>query len=121
MEVNLRSGDPNYWTCTVSVRLIAPTGSSNSKTPQVVVVGSTRDREEVTDLIKTAQLRCLETSPPRDQPGEGVAIKFSRNSVILEISGDDVNITFIDLPGIISLADGDDAEEVYNHMSIEAN
>jgi hypothetical protein len=40
------------------------------------------------------------------------ALKFTRNVVVLEITGADVNLSLIDLPGIIQTEQGDDGSNV---------
>lgn len=77
----------------------------------VIEFGETKKEEEVPQLLRRAQLAIL--NPGKDaeefyQLDEKECnefcheIQFSQNTVVLEITGADVDVTFIDLPGIIS-------------------
>jgi|SRR5277367_3917056 hypothetical protein len=73
-----------------------------------IFFAETQDRKEVTDLLRRAQLAILN---PQKNPdffdGDNLnyrdeeSLDFSWNKVVLEITGADVDITFIDLPGFI--------------------
>ena len=105
MEVILRSSDVDGWSCTVSVSFEDTTGRAP------VPLGKVEHPEEVPSLIHRAQLAIL--NPGKDPklfseldnaecdryPCE---LHFSRNMVVVEITQADVDVTFIDLPGIIS-------------------
>jgi GTPase SAR1 family protein len=109
MEVRLRRGDPESWKCEVSLRYehCEVTGQilqSNLK------FGKTNEKEEVTGLLRRAQLAILH---PRKSLADFVnltddecnnhdrGIGFSKNTVVLDITGAGVDVTFVDLPGII--------------------
>lgn len=109
MEVVLSCGDPEEWHCKVSLRFdhsdIAGQMLGTFK------FGETDVKDNVPDLLRCAQLAIL-------NPGKSYSsfsnlteaeckdhrreILFSRNTVVLEITGAPVDVTFIDLPGIIS-------------------
>ena len=109
MEVMLTSGNQDHWHCKVSLRI------DHSEIPGQLLglfeFGETESRDEVTGLLSRAQLAILnpgrlfgnlsdlKESECKDYPRE---INFSKNSVVLEITGAEVDVTFIDLPGIIS-------------------
>jgi GTPase SAR1 family protein len=109
MEVVLNSAGQEKWQCKVSLRIEhhdipgQPLG--------VVVFDKTDNKDDVCLLLSRAQLAIL--NPRRDvatfrnfQESDCKShtrdVDFSRNTVVLEITGADVDVTFIDLPGIIS-------------------
>lgn len=99
MEVFLSSGS-NEWKAKVILRLENET----------VQFDETGDRHEITEIIQRAQLAILN---PEKKFTEFVKLSktecsnyrssqlFSKSTVVLEISGAEVDVTFIDLPGII--------------------
>ena len=117
MEVVLSCGNPEERHCKVSLRFEHEDVSAQLL--GVFKFGETDSKDEVTDLLHCAQLAIL-------NPGKIFAsflnlteeecknhrreINFSQNTVILEITGAPVDVTFIDLPGIIS-----STEKVYYH------
>jgi hypothetical protein len=71
----------------------------------------TSSKEDVPHILRRAQLAILNPStqfsrfPPLDEEqcsNHVREVNFSRNTVVLEITGAEVDVTFIDLPGIIS-------------------
>ena len=71
----------------------------------------TKEADDVANILRRAQLAILNPSCQLtqfsrmnvDAPASQVhELKFSRNTVIMEITGADVDVAFIDLPGIIS-------------------
>jgi hypothetical protein len=104
MEVILSSEKgPCLWICKISLRY----------DHEVLPFAETTNKDDVTLLLRRAQLAIL--NPERrieefiglsesecDSEAETVAIQFSRDTVVIEISGAEVDVTFIDLPGIIS-------------------
>jgi len=101
MEVVL-SSDPSQWKCTVSLRF---------ERGGTIRFTETKDRDQVPLILRRAQLAIL--NPHKEIKdflemdeiacdGEFVSTPFSRDTVVVEISGADVDVTFIDLPGIIS-------------------
>jgi hypothetical protein len=74
--------------------------------------GETKERDEVPDILRRAQFAILNPSTKsfsrfflldEDQSSKHVReVNFSRNTVVLDITGAKVDVTFIDLPGIIS-------------------
>lgn len=109
MEVILSSANPGSWRCKVSLRIDHE--EIGSQRHGVFPFAETANPDEVTDILRRAQLAILNPSRPiasfarpseeesNDIPRE---LKFSRNMVVLEITGADVDVTFIDLPGIIA-------------------
>jgi GTPase SAR1 family protein len=109
MEVRLRRGDPTSWKCEVSLRYehCEVTGQilqSNLK------FGKTNSKEEVSGLLRRAQLAILNPRKPLTDFFELTeeecykhdrGIGFSKNTVVLDITGAEVDVTFMDLPGII--------------------
>jgi len=109
MEVVLSSGNPEEWHCKVSLRFehidIAGQLLGTFK------FGETDSKDAVPDLLRCAQLAIL-------NPGKSFGnflnlteeecknyrreVSFSQNTVVLDITGAPVDVTFIDLPGIIS-------------------
>jgi hypothetical protein len=110
MEVILsHSGQPT-WHCKVSVRFEHNDipGRSSIGTREFAETG---DKDQVPLILRRAQLAILnpgeEISYFKDLDeaqckSHRVSINFSRNTVVVEITGADVDVTFIDLPGIIS-------------------
>ena len=109
MEVALsRSDQP--WRCKVSLRFESdslPVGKSLG----TCFFAETEHRDNVPLILRRAQLAIL--NPDDDISNfinldeaqckeHGIATNFSRNTVVMEITGADVDVTFIDLPGIIS-------------------
>lgn len=107
MEVVLRRGDPDNWSCTVSLRF------ENSK-HGTIEFGKTTSKDAVPDLLRRAQLAILNPnaevssfynlteSQCKDYSKE---LNFSKDIIVLEIIGADVDVTFVDLPGIIARTD----------------
>lgn len=102
MEVFLSSsGSPEEWKAKVLLRLERET----------VVFDETTNRDDITLLLQRAQLAILNPDKPLAEfqtlPKERCSNNyqssqmFSRNTVVLEITGADVDVTFIDLPGVI--------------------
>jgi vacuolar protein sorting-associated protein 1 len=108
MEVILSRGDPENWHCKVSLRIeYSEVGEQSLRT---IPFGETKVKEEVADLLRRAQLAILNPRKPftdfigltQDEIKEGHReINFSRNTVVLAIAGAGVDVTFMDLPGII--------------------
>lgn len=109
MEVILSQGSPpETWSCTISLRTEQPGG-----TIEVSPFGFTRDPNQVSLLLRQAQLAILN---PGISPSIILSLSeiqclahplqrsFSKDRVVVEITGADVDVTFIDLPGIISNA-----------------
>jgi len=100
MEVFLSKSDSQEWKGRVLLRLSTGT----------VVFDETKDKNEITDILRRAQLAVL--NPDKDystfqnlakeQCKDYVCqLGVSESTVVLEITGADVDVTFIDLPGII--------------------
>jgi hypothetical protein len=111
MEVILRRGPAASWHCKVSLRLEYDASGNKLGIPTVFFFGETDAKEKVTNLLRFAQWSILNESETRlsyDQlvsekrPRQKPTLLFSRNLIVLEISGANIDITFIDLPGIIS-------------------
>lgn len=110
MEVILTSTPvQSEWHCKVSLRIEHQDVAE--QTLDVIDFDETNKRGDVEQILRRAQLAILN---PSQLPSTFIGldekqcdihyreIGFSRNSVILEITGADVDVTFIDLPGIIS-------------------
>ena len=110
MEVILtRAVEENHWHCTVSLRI--DWAEAPKQQLGVYHFRDTDDRDEVPKILCRAQLAILNPSKdlttfsnlPSNEAKECLLeINFSQNTVIVEISGADVDVTFIDLPGLIS-------------------
>jgi vacuolar protein sorting-associated protein 1 len=107
MEVVLSKGLPETWTCSINLR------TEQLGSIEVSPFAFTKDPNKVTLLLRQAQLAILNPGTPTSQflsLDENQCIahplndKFSKNTVVVEITGADVDVTFIDLPGIISNA-----------------
>jgi vacuolar protein sorting-associated protein 1 len=107
MEIALRRGDPENWSCTVSLRF------ENSKHGSIEF-GTTTSKDAVTDLLRRAQLAILNPNAKVEDfynlteiqcKDYSKALNFSKDIVVLEIIGADVDVTFVDLPGIIARTD----------------
>jgi GTPase SAR1 family protein len=110
MEVILsQSEGERRWECSVSLRFDhrdVPRGRLGS-----FAFAKTHSKDEVTQILRKAQLAILN---PTESMGDILRldehecethtreVNFSRNTVVMEIIGADVDVTFIDLPGIIS-------------------
>lgn len=110
MEVILSNSGQTTWHCKVSLRF------EHDDVPGCSRIGTcdfteTDNREQIPIILHRAQLAIL--NPGEDISyfidmddaqckGHRVAVNFSRNTVVIEITGADVDVTFIDLPGIIS-------------------
>jgi len=111
MEVILRtdSGKKGDWCCRISLRLEYNEKGEKVGDSAPKFFAETMHKREVTDLIRGAQLAILN---PSKEPGMFIrqnldfvddgSLNFSRNAVVMEITGATVDITFIDLPGLIS-------------------
>lgn len=107
MEVVLRPGEENKWICNVSLRFGQNPSDLSSGT---ISFASTNDKAEVELILRRAQLAILNPSKDpsffstlgedecKNHPKEA---KFSKNAVVVEIVGALVDVTFIDLPGIV--------------------
>lgn len=109
MEIILNSANPQNWRCKVSLRM--DHSDISGQKMGVFEFGETVVREEVALLLRRAQLAILNPGMPfesfstmdaKDCAEHAHYIQFSRNTVVVEITGADVDVTFIDLPGIIA-------------------
>jgi len=111
MEVNLIKGPPDQWNAKVSLRI--EHAHIQGQKLGVVEFGETTEVEEVTILLRQAQLAILNPDKDLDyfaNMSEGECKKhndsskfgFSRNTIVLQITGAETDIMFIDLPGIIA-------------------
>ena len=117
MEVVLSHSDSDVWSCQISLRIIYDANGILLSEPHVIPFGETLYESEVVEQrLFGAQAAILqlpfmeehsvveflkeEYEAPAKPP-----VDFSRNVIRLEVSGSDlVDVTFIDLPGIISNA-----------------
>jgi hypothetical protein len=109
MEMILNSSDPKNWHCNVSLRI--EHSEIAGQKMGVRPFGETNARDDVPLLLRRAQLAILNPGMPlenflqlNDKECREYTrdIQFSRNTVVVEITGADVDVTLIDLPGIIS-------------------
>lgn len=133
MEINLSHSEPSQpWTCNVYLsRKYMFDGSRKIKIPKKFQLGpwieqdqedelflTLSDKGDVQEAVKWAQLAILNPGrPPADYiPGQNAGtdgshyqVKFSPNVVRLDISAPDFpNLSFYDLPGVISQAEFDE-------------
>lgn len=117
MEVALNTTEDAAWSCQISLRFMFDAAGKSLKEPQIVAFGERFcDPLDVERALKRAQDAILQVpySPTWDvthylQDDYVLSPKpagFSRNVVRLDVSGPDlVDVTFIDLPGIIQNSD----------------
>jgi ribosome-interacting GTPase 1 len=106
MELVLRSS--GSWHCKVSLRIDYCDVSGQER--GVFDFEETDKAEEAVHILRRAQLAILNPSSRRrnllktDAEATNVdpELMFSKNTVVMEIEGSDVDVTFIDLPGIIA-------------------
>ena len=109
MEVVLARSSEVGWHCEVSLRF------DHNEVPGSMVgthsFAKTNNKDAVPVILRQAQLAILNPNEPLDTfrnldenqcKDHRITQSFSRNTVVMEISGADVDVTFIDLPGIIS-------------------
>ncbi|EMD32890.1 hypothetical protein CERSUDRAFT_160914 [Gelatoporia subvermispora B] len=116
------SSSAEPWRCTVTLRYITDLDDQPLGVPREHVFGDTIvEKDEVEARIRRAQRAIL--NPTRDfqeflnGPDADVEVSersFSRNSIVLDISGPDiVDLSFVDLPGLIaSVSDGGNPEDI---------
>jgi GTPase SAR1 family protein len=110
VELYLRRprSDSDEWECHVSLRFDYDEGACKSGTFEFF---QTKKREDIPLVLRRAQLAIL--NPREDplkfrdmSPGDcdhhKFAIQFSKNAVVVKVIGAEVDLTFVDLPGIIS-------------------
>jgi len=120
MEVVLSHSDAEKveWSCQITLRLTHDANGLRLGDPEVIPFGNVmNDSKLVEDRLKRAQAAILEL--PFHSPDHSLTrfladgyqgpakppVDFSRNVVRLDVSGPDlVDVTFIDLPGVISNA-----------------
>ena len=110
MEFILSSVNPDTWRCKVSLR-IDREDVAKKRRMGVYPFAETTTPEDVTGILRRAQLAILNPSrAPADMAKlsdaecevHPIELKFSRSMVVLEITGANIDVTFIDLPGIIA-------------------
>jgi len=106
MEVILIKG--GQWRAKVSLRI--DYADDQNQQLGLVEFGETNEVDEVTIMLRRAQLAVLNPGQPllafqslNDEECDNSSrmVNFSRNTIVLEITGAETDITFIDLPGII--------------------
>ena len=120
MEVRLStsSDSGSAWKCKVSI--VRPSQNADEgveDVPEPVVFDVTEDENEVEDIVKRAQMAVLfndrdiddfsvENFPHHeDEFIQLISTKFSQHPVILDIIGADVDLTFVDLPGLVEFVE----------------
>jgi GTPase SAR1 family protein len=110
-EVILSRSANRRWQCTISLRIEHAEVPGTPRSVGAILFASTENKDKVTLMLRRAQLAILNPALPLSHfqgldemecQRYPVAIKFSRNTVVLDIVGADVDVTFIDLPGIIA-------------------
>jgi vacuolar protein sorting-associated protein 1 len=110
MEFVLSRAEELLWSCEISLRFDHSdlSGGTNTGTHSFA---KTDLKENVPILLRRAQLAILNPGQPFENflnlddaqcTQHGRTVNFSQNTVVMEIKGGDVDVTFIDLPGIIS-------------------
>ncbi|KAK4705699.1 hypothetical protein P7C70_g495, partial [Phenoliferia sp. Uapishka_3] len=132
-EVQLKSS-PDPWSCRISLRTVVDQeGESDKKTYRQLSFGDVlQDPAQVEPMLRKAQLALLHPGSRPDffidldqvstdrinngelPPGCQKKLSFSKNLVCVEIQGPEaVDLTFVDLPGIISnVKPGDDPNDI---------
>jgi GTPase SAR1 family protein len=102
MEVRLYEGEEG-WSCTVSLRRFNAKGAARTE-----LFDKTTNRKDVELILRRAQLAILNQDKPVEDfvhldvasYGTGSTRAFSGDMIVVDIVGAQVNVTFIDLPGI---------------------
>ena len=111
MEVVLRSKGTDGWSCAVKLRFECSSDVPTGRELGTFDFAKTQTPDEVSLIIRRAQLAILNPSKdPKDflALDEAQCLKhpsefpFSRNMVVVEITDAEVDVTFIDLPGLIA-------------------
>jgi vacuolar protein sorting-associated protein 1 len=114
MEVVLRRGDAENpaWNCKVSLRFEHDELGVQKQRMGTFEFAKTLDKNDVALLLRRAQLAILnpnedlnkfqDLSEEQCKDISKDLMKFSKNTVVLEITGAEVDVTFLDLPGIIA-------------------
>jgi hypothetical protein len=111
MEVILRTTGTEDWSCKVSLRFENPLPDTPRRIePGTSLFDQTQNPQEVSLIIRRAQLAIL--NPGQDPKGflemdeekcrTYPSKSFSRNMIVVEITKAEVDVTFIDLLGIIA-------------------
>jgi len=106
IEVRMYGQGGAEWKCKVSLRRHL----ANNNTFEITEFATTSDQDAVESLLRKAQRAILNPKISsaifRSGTAAGQPLKdellFSEDTIIVEIVGDDLDITFIDLPGLIS-------------------
>ena len=111
MEVSLRSKGTDGWTCSVGLAFNCSSDLPAGKEYGLIDFDKTQIPAEVSLLIRRAQLAILN---PAEDPKKFLdfdetecnkyqsKLAFSEDMVVVEITDADVDVNFIDLPGIIA-------------------
>lgn len=113
MEVRLsKSSQEGHWHCKVSLRFEDSTGApANAVLGTPVLFADITTPDEVSLIIRRAQLAILNPNTnvehfqaldKEECENHSSEMAFSRNIVMVEIENAEVDVTFIDLPGIIA-------------------
>jgi hypothetical protein len=118
LEVVLSQAVEDVWRCQISLRIIYDENGEVLPTPEIVGFGDAMtEAEDVENRLHRAQDAVLQWHTRVNDEDKGEILNyeynasddapgFSKNVVRLEVSGPDlVDVTFIDLPGIITNAD----------------
>jgi GTPase SAR1 family protein len=110
MEFILRSGTDTPWRCKVSLRYNEEVEGKRNDFEFSVIEENQRDEVEM--ILRQAQLALLsptenvksfltKTRKECEEAAAKLVQPFTKNSILVEIYGADVDVTFIDLPGLI--------------------
>ena len=111
MEVRLRGPATDQWTCRVSLKNELDVLETARRGFPFAL---THDKRDVEQILRFAQWMILNPNEEQtdyqtltlSQPDlQTTTERFSRNSVVVDISGATVDLTFIDLPGIVQASE----------------
>ena len=113
MEFKLRTcKDGNNWSCKISLRFTKDVQDKKKGDHEFTIIDKSR-QGEVEIALRRAQLALLSPSKEIDsflemtkeqieEAAAGLPDPFTDNSVVIEIDGAEVDVTLIDLPGLIA-------------------
>jgi vacuolar protein sorting-associated protein 1 len=108
IEIDLRRSESNEWKCYISLRFVHDDEYGRFGTFEFK---QTENKDEIPLILRQAQLAIL---TPQQEPSVFYdlseeqcenypdANKFSSSTIVVKVIGADIDLTFVDLPGIIS-------------------
>jgi hypothetical protein len=122
MECRLTYDEHGIWQCQVLIRRETDANGNKIATREERFGPVLYDKDDLEEMLRRAQLAILNPSLPADEfvdfdtstlepgerpPGSERQLAFSNNVVCVDLSGPDVvDLSFIDLPGTLSLFSG---------------